>query len=134
MFTSKRVWSLLRGLMSVTAVVSGGCVGPFSRSWPRTFCAPAFQDALRSPVVWLGYGRDSTPTPRHDAAQKTLGWAPGQLLLDAGTFYAVTQASDTALTGRWIDGSYLLSPVRHGDVVTAEHLQGFFCARKISTP
>jgi hypothetical protein len=80
--------------------------------------------------------RTSTDAGRVDAryspVHQTLGLAPGESVLDAGSFYAVTQASDTALTGRWVDGSYLLFEVRRAGVTTTEHPQGFFCARKVS--
>jgi hypothetical protein len=70
---------------------------------------------------------------RYDPLHQTLGFTGAELMLDAGSFYAVTQASDTALTGRWLDGSYLVFEVRRGDVTTGEHPQGFFCARKVSS-
>jgi hypothetical protein len=59
----------------------------------------------------------------------TLHFNPG--LLDGGTFYALTEVSDSTIAGRWIDGSYLLFSVRRGDVTTLEHPQGFFCGRKV---
>jgi hypothetical protein len=53
-------------------------------------------------------------------------------MLDAGTFYTITELSDTLLAGRWTDGSYLLTEMSRGNVQTLEHLQGYFCARRRS--
>ena len=37
-------------------------------------------------------------------------------MLDAGTFYTITELSDTLLAGRWTDGSYLLTEMSQGNV------------------
>jgi len=68
---------------------------------------------------------------RYDSVSGYLTLAFGPPMLDAGVFYAVTRLSDTTMTGRWTDGSYLLSEVRRGNVTTWEHEQGFFCGRRV---
>ena len=67
---------------------------------------------------------------RYDSVSGSLNFALGPPIFDAGTFYTVTRLSDTAMTGRWTDGSYALAQVRRGNVTTWEHVQGFFCARR----
>lgn len=55
----------------------------------------------------------------------------GETDAGAGTLYDVTHLTDSTLTGRWSDGSFGLTEVRRGDVRTQEHLQGFFCAKRV---
>ena len=67
---------------------------------------------------------------RYDSTTNHLTFSPEQLVLDAGTFYAVTEVSDTFLAGRWTDGSYISAEVQRGGAMTFEHRSGFFCARR----
>jgi hypothetical protein len=68
---------------------------------------------------------------RYDSTTNHLTLWPGAVILDAGTFYAVTEVSDTLLAGRWTDGSYVIAEVSRAGIKTLEHQQGFFCARRL---
>jgi hypothetical protein len=48
-----------------------------------------------------------------------------------GTQYQVTRITDSTFTGRWTDAGVTLAEVHRGDVRTDEHLQGFFCAKRL---
>jgi hypothetical protein len=67
----------------------------------------------------------------YDSSTNHLTLSFGPPVLDAGTFYAVAEVSDTLLAGRWTDGSYVVTEVQRGDVTTLEHHQGFFCAHRL---
>lgn len=68
----------------------------------------------------------------YDSMTSHLTLVFGPPVLDAGISYTVTELSDTTMTGRWADGSYIVIAVRRGEVTTLEHPQGFFCGRRIS--
>lgn len=68
---------------------------------------------------------------QYDSTHNQLTLAFGPPILDSGIFFAVNDASDTALTGRLINGSNLVFAVRRGDVTILETNGGYFCARKV---
>lgn len=76
-------------------------------------------------------GRDRVEAT-YDSSTNRITLSFGPPMLDAGTFYAVTEVSDTLFAGRWTDGSYIVTEVQRGSVTTLEHMQGFFCARRVA--
>ncbi len=67
---------------------------------------------------------------RYDSTTNHMILSFGPPILDAGTFYNVTQVADSSFAGRWTDGSYIVSEVKRGNAKTLEHRQGYFCARR----
>jgi len=55
----------------------------------------------------------------------------GPPTIDAGSFYGITEVTDSTFMGRWAYGGLRLFDVNRGGVVTGEQPQGFFCARRI---
>jgi len=92
--------------------------------------APLGRTQFDSATVTKATNQQDRVAARYDRKTNHVTFYFGPPMLDAGTFYALTEVSDSTIAGRWIDGSYLMSSVRRGDVTTLEHPQGFFCGRK----
>ena len=93
--------------------------------------APLGASPFDSAAVTKAKQQPNRVAARYDRKTNHVTLDFGPPMLDAGTFYEMTEVSDSTIAGRWVDGSYLLFSVRRGDVTTLEHPQGFFCGRRI---
>ena len=93
--------------------------------------APLGRAPFDSATVTKATQQSDRVKARYDNKTNHVTFDFGPPIMDAGTFYALTEVSDSTIAGRWVDGSYVLFFVRRGDVTTLEHSQGFFCGRRM---
>lgn len=150
---------ILTGTWDVLTVTTEGVEPPGVERWQlklvstdpqvRFQCAMGPCRSRRAPVVAGGAAlrkgaafdsaafaqRRSTDPERveahYDSTGNHLTLSFGPPIMDAGTFYALTDASDTTLKGRWTDGGYMLIMVRRGNATAFEHTEGYFCAHRV---
>ena len=149
----------LAGAWDVLTVTTQGVASPEARRWqlrlvptsPDVWYQCAFGPCRSDRVAVVAAGaplggpaafdglaaaaRRSTDPDRveaqYDSSGNSLTLRFGPPMFDAGTFYTVTEVSDTLMVGRWTDGSSMAFEVVRGGTNVLEHPEGYFCGRRL---
>jgi hypothetical protein len=109
-------------------------MGPCRRSLPIVAIGAQLDAKIPfdSASLMNGTEREDRGWITYDSTSNHLTLIFGPLAFDKpGPIYSFTHVSDTAFSGRWIDGGLTGPMLRYGDVEAWERPEGYFCAHRI---